>query len=243
MKTFNTQNKVNQALLLGLVLILLSACGAKKTVHFEQEPSGFSGYGSQTSLAYCSNFANGNLAGDVKVYTNEYGMMVDQSLDLLLSTNVANHLNGSTKAIKFYKWYANPDGTTYLNPSPVQITIKSLQTNQIVTGLWNELSVTKIQEFITYNSLGNLSIADFLNNFSIVITQVELEYDVVRAVVTDNSNIVAQVDFLAPAFSADPFTYMATHPAVLHTIHPNYSVRQIGFTTDQYFQRLAGFCF
>ena len=169
----------NKTLLLLLIAALLSACGAKKTVKFEQQANGFAGYGSQTSLSYCSNFANGNLAGDVKVYTNEYGMMVDQSLDVLLSTNVANHLNGSTKAIKFYKWYANPDGSTYFNPAPIQITIKSLQTNSIVTGLWDELSVTKIQEFITHNSLGNLSVTDFLNNFSIVLTQVELEYDVI----------------------------------------------------------------
>ncbi|MDZ4662493.1 MAG: hypothetical protein SGJ18_12845 [Pseudomonadota bacterium] len=239
-----TQNRINKALLLGLILVLLSACGAKKTVRFDQQVgTGFGGFGSQSSLAYCSNFSNGNLAGDVKVYTNEYGMMVDQSLEILFSTDAANHLNGSTKAIKFYKWYARPDGSTYLNPTPIQITVKSLQSNSLVTGLWNELSVTRIQEFITYNALGNMTVADFLNNFAIVITQVELEYDVIRAVVTDSANIVTQVDFLAPAFASDPNTYMASHPAVLHPIHPNYGIRQLGFNVEQYFQRLAGFCF
>lgn len=239
--TISTKTQ-NKTLLLLLVMVLLSACGSKKTVRFEQQP-GMGGFGSQASLAYCNTFANGNLSGNVKVYSNEMGMIVNESLELILNDSAATYLNGSTKAIKFYKWYANPDGSTYINPTPIQITIKNLQTDEIVTGLWDQLSVTRIQEFISYNALGNLTVPQFLSNFSIVITQVELEYDVIRAVAVDNNNIVSQADFLAPAFAADPVNYMASHPAVLHPLHPNYSIRTLGFSTEQYYQRLAGYCF
>lgn len=224
----------------------LTACGANKTVDFSADPSaqlqGTLQNDPNNILAYCNMFNSPNMSGRAKVYTNEYGFVLADTVEVYFDTTVDQVLSGGN-VLKIYKWYVRPDGTTYISPTTAKIIIKDLQTGRMITGQWSEISQAMVDEYTRTYYLPQMTVGQFLQGKSLVISGIEMEYDVLRFSVQSGSSQIASVDTLIPAFSANPTKYAATHGPILQALHPNNSVINMGFGDAQYAQRLNNYCF
>lgn len=231
---------------LNKTLIILSStfligCGSSKSVNFSTDPSQNIN-DPNAKLAYCNVFVSPNINGKIKAYTNPYGEMASDTVEITFDNLPASLANGYT--LKFYKWFVRPDGSTYIHPTAIPLMIKDLHSGQMVTGKWTEISQTMVDEFATYNyGQTGMTLQQFLNGRSIVVSGIEIEYDVIRASFQDGSSQFLSIDALVPAFSANPAKYAASHSPILQALHPNNSVAVQAWSDEMFQQRTQSYCF
>ncbi len=230
-----------QKITLIILASLITACGSNKTVNFTNDPSLLAN-DPNAILAYCSAISSPQLNGRIKVYSDPYGQIAIDSVELAFDSSINNALVGSN-VIKFYKWYVRPDGTNYVHPAAINVIIKDLQSGQIITGQWPEISQAMVDEWSRAYGLQSTSINQFMAGKSIVISGLEMEYDVLRISVQNDSSQLGMVDTLIPAYAANPAKYAAAHGPILASLHPNNSVASQPWTDDQFQQRTMTYCF
>lgn len=220
-----------KALKIIMILLLAAAnfaCGSSKTIDSSLDDS-------KSQLAYCNAISSTKFSGRIKAETPE-------SVEIYFDSNLASALSTSN-VLKFYKWSVRPDETMYLNPTALKLVIRDLQTGQVMTGEWQEVSQAMATEYGKTRGLSNLSLQDFLNGKVVVITGIEMEYDALRLLVQSGGSQILSVDTLIPAFAADPNIYAQSHSQILSDLHPNNSVATDGWTAQEFQQRAMSYCF
>ncbi len=213
-----------------LIAAINFACGSSKTVDFNTDPST-----QAKNLAYCTSITTPNINARVQAQTAD-------SIEIYFDANLGNVLGSNI--LKFYKWYVRPDNTVYINPTPVKVIIRDLQTGEIVTGQWPEVSQAMVNEYLkTHGITDKFSLQQFMTNKVVVLSGVEMEYDALRLVIQNGTNQVFSVNTLIPAFAADPNVYAASHSEILSALHPNAAIADQGWSNQVYQQRTMSFCF
>jgi hypothetical protein len=84
----------------------------------------------------------------------------------------------------------------------------------------------------------------FFDQTVIIVSGVDYNWDAIKIVVYNGTEVVGQSDFLMPIFAANPNVYAKDHPGVLNGLHPFWSQRSTTGMTDQAWANRAGsYCF
>ncbi|MCB0357342.1 MAG: hypothetical protein KDD40_10060 [Bdellovibrionales bacterium] len=247
--------------LLNIVLILLStifiACGSAKTSHDSGEfssrdiPNSDGTSQDENSAveyyALCNGFTNVNLNGSVTAYLNPVTNLYEWDLIRMEIKDFPPQLKDKdTFYIQFFRWQEDTPNQPYTNSAPVGVYF------QYQDGTWlnntpiTSLSKNVIEELIANNNLQNVTLNNFLSKVVLVLSGMDLEYDAVMINTYDSaagSDALTSTNVLLPAFEADPNLYALTHPAThLQELHPNWDLRDSGYTQWQYFQETQNLC-
>ncbi len=216
--------------LYGLVaLLLLTACGAKKTSTSENSS------GSLTSshlLADCNTIpANSfNLSGVVSSYYDQASKSYLMDLGRILFTTVPIELSTTdTTYLQIFRWRINEStGQPLYQSAAASLIFVVRSSGQVLNAYSGEQALSRnvISKIISQYNLGNqgINIDNFFSRVMIVASGLSSSDDAYSIALYDTntgSSAKATIDVLMPSFYANPKTYADTHPwKKLTDLHP-----------------------
>lgn len=230
MKTNTPHNNRLTLLTLLLGALIFSGCGAKKTLRGAGIYEGASRL-NQDAGASCSVFSSkdATLDGTIQTYELPNGTFVPDMMRVRLSGITEEFSSNGKYVLKFFRAEAYPDNRVHIDETPLEVSFES-DSGQVLSGYMNSVSMTDVTAVRRNHALGSGSATDFFRKTDIVISDVDLRWDVLIIALYENtseseSRLVGDVRVLMPEFAADPNVYMTDHPSVLHALHPFYAYR------------------
>ncbi|MBK9322055.1 MAG: hypothetical protein IPM97_03690 [Bdellovibrionaceae bacterium] len=242
-----TEKTLNAALLLTL-LSLLTACAAQtnSSDSFASRAAPTTTTSASTQpLAYCNQKSHEGLSVNLMVYVDSANNIRNDYMKVKITQIPSDFATGSY--LEFFRWQANSNGQTYLDPTPTQARFETLS-GQILTNFspviyWGQISQ------IAKNS-GYSDPNQFLQYVRLVvdIRDPQAQYDVLKVAFYNSSNVATiDMDLLLPAFAASPSDYQndrgTVRPAALQNLHPFAAKTSEGWTGAQFQSMANGYCF
>lgn len=239
---------VNKSLLLfgAVALLILSACGSKKTngTGLGGEQPGLGGTPISTSTAasliHCNSFSGASFSGAINAYTDNFGNIYTESSRVLF-TQIPANIQTSGSHFEFFRWSADDNGSN-LDSTPASFYLESRLTGAPLSGILTSFSNADMTSFA-----GQIGIAanwnTFIQEVTFVITGLDISYDALQLVNYTNDNPVGNVNFLIPSFSAHPDEYAASHPDVLNQLHPFTNSSSSASTAQEFATLSQSSCF
>ncbi|MCM2281354.1 MAG: hypothetical protein NDI61_05845 [Bdellovibrionaceae bacterium] len=229
-----SQNQTTRRLTLFAILLsalALSGCGARKTARYS---SGTFTGASRSALdagAPCSYFASTTttLDGAIQTYVLPDGTDSPDMMRVRIN-GITNEFQANTKyVLKFFRAEAMADNTVRIDPTPLEVRFEA-DNGLMISGYMNNVSMVDITNMQRAYSLTGSTANDFFRQTDILISNVDLRWDVLMIALYENtssteSRLVGDVAMLMPEFTADPNVYMTDHPQILHALHPFYNSR------------------
>ena len=219
-----TQKRITMlALLIGA--LALSGCGAKIT------KSGNSAELASRTVndagASCNSFSasSSKLSGKIKVYVDPFGSARTDMMHLKITGIDANFDSNNKYVLKMFRWKASMDSSPYIDQNALDFAI--FRNGNQLSSAKDSINVTDLKNIQSQYGVPGTTSSEFFRNTDIVVYDTDLTWDVLKLVIYENvstsqSNVVAEVDVLMPAFSADPKIYAEDHPYSLQVLHPFY---------------------
>lgn len=236
-------------LLLGLALAAgLCGCGAssKSRANGTADLSSSAGLngGITSNGAECNIFDthDSRLAGRITSYYYN-GVAQEDRVRVRITSLAASFSSSATQYIQFFRWRADANGNTQLDSTPLTFSLERGSPSQPFTGTMTAISLADVNTFRTMGAIPGTTAQDFFNNVTIVVTGVDYNWAVLKAVLYDGTSAIAQTDVLLPIYTANPNTYSQTHKTVLNQLHPFWSIRGGGLSDADYLSRARAFCF
>jgi len=243
----NTQTTLKTVLIL-TVLALLTACGTSKSDSSSDLASRTTTATTTTTaaaqyLAYCNQKTQSGLSSDLEVYTDTSGNIRFDYLKMKITQIPADFSNGSY--LEFFRWQADSSGNVYLDPTPVQARVETLD-GTILTSF---SAVTYWSEVAQIAANSGISDANtFFNNVRLVIDirDPNAQFDALKVAYYNSSNVATiNMDMLIPIFAANPSDYAndrgSTRATILQNLHPFAGMSN--YTSAQYQTMSNNFCF
>lgn len=252
MKT-NARN-LKLLLLLSSVL-LLSACGASKSVTDDYSNSSrldtstvnSNQNNSSRPLATCNQRSNSQLGVALAIYRSGEVIASDKIYAKILK--VPAYFSQSQNYIEFHKWMMNPSGSKIWGSTRMYFSIYSISTGALLSENKNYLYWADLQK--EAQAVGAATPEQFFKKVRILINLEDYngEYDVLTTKYfsnTDNSE-VSSLDALIPVFDANPSLYAyekdgSARAQKLQELHPFASYVNQGWTNTTYQTKATEFC-
>lgn len=222
MKTAQT----TKLLLLASLLLLLAACGKSKTDgSYDQASQSVTDVNSSAgkAMAYCNSAASTQLSVRNGVYQESNTVRLDFLKARI--TQIPEAFSSNTSYLQIYRWKANSNGQTYLDPQALQFRLITAGEGQNLNNYNTVLQYSHIAHLL--RQLNVSTVKDFFNSVTLVIDLKDpyAEFDAMKVVLYNSSNqVVDQVDMLIPMFAANPEAYAkdgsATRAQALQHLHP-----------------------
>jgi hypothetical protein len=234
-----------------LALTALTACGASTKPRSDGVSSnGGSGGGTTSSsgsaVTECNVFDSGTtnrVSGKATTYYFN-GALQQDKLRLRLTGIPAIFDSSSTAQIKFFRWSADGSGTSNLDSTPLSFVIeKGTSSTQTISSAMTKIDKADVATLRSSGGVSGSTSQDFFANTVFTISGVDYAWDVLKVVVYDGASTTASVDFLLPAFYANPNKYDDTHPAILNALHPFWNMRGDTVTETEWKSRAQALCF
>ena len=199
-------------------------------------------------LIECNEFNEGQWSGKTSTYSSPLTGQVRADYVRLSLKEVPSEFLSSNHYLRMRLWRMGDFGKKVYRPQPVSMFFVSklsgayLQKNNPV----DHLSKFLIERVIRDNSLEG-QITNFLQDHLIILTGVDLEYNVLQIALFDESQEnrapLAWIDSLIPAFFADPKDYNTdTKAESLRELHPYYDQQNNGWTRAEYARQALHMC-
>jgi|GEM_PF-3979975 len=195
-----------------------------------------------TVNASCNGFDSSSgvrLTGRIATYYDSSNTFVEDKLRVrVTSLTSAFDTNGYT--LQLFRWKADSSGATALDSTPLSFTVYYGST--AISSAMTSIDSATVTSLRNQSHIGN-STSDFFNQTQLVVSGVDNSWEVLKVVLYDGSQAIAQTDSLMPLFIANPTTYAANHAAVLAGLHPFYADRSNGYTDAQWVSLSNKYCF
>lgn len=236
------QTKVFRIGVLIFILALLSACGSKVTPRSELL---FSGSGPSPSTprvdpagagqAECSIFDSKTTRLSGKVTTYYYNSVLQEDKVRVRITSLVENFDANANYyIQAFRWKV-AGGTSELDPTPLQFSIESGSgSTSPISAPLTSINGTKIAQLRTSASISGSGAVDFFAKTTMVVSGVDYNWQAMKLVVYNDSQVVGQADFLLPIFEANPNRYATTKSASLSQIHPFWEQRTQNLTESEW---------
>jgi hypothetical protein len=172
------------------------------------------------------------------------GSPVDNKVRLRFSGVDDRFNTDSDTFIKFYRWQATSE-TPSMDSAPLSFTVEKGTTGSYaISGLLTQLSMNDVHSMRAANAVPGTSAQEFFDNTVLVLQGLDFNWHAIKVVLYKSGSTLGQVDFLAPAFAANPNTYAQTHPMILNNLHPFWSQRTLANMTEAlWVERGRSYCF
>lgn len=156
-----------------------------------------------------------------------------------------------THYMQIFAWYPTDNYGNRAYSSAVRMYFMLHGTGEIINQNKpvTTLSRNSIQQMIVDYNLSKKGITDVETFFDAVVIHLQgmdMTYDAMTIALYDanqGQDAYGRIDSLLPAFSANPNTYMASHPTVsLQELHPNFARRFSGMSDQAYLNITDNFC-
>lgn len=249
-----TQLKTRTARLtgLGLLLMLLSACGSQVTPRASTQ---FSGSGPSPAaivnaagdgVAECTSFdtTSTRLAGRVTTYY--YNGVLQEDKVRLRFTSIADALDSKSSVyLQVFRWKIGTSGAAELDSAnPVQFRFENgAGSVNPISEYMTSLNASQIASIRTAQGLGGSTSLDFFSKTTMVLNAVDYNWQALKVVLYDGTIVIGQVDVLIPTIQANPNRYASAHSGILSQLHPFWSSRATVQTESQWATLAKGLCF
>lgn len=220
--------KNNLRLLSGLTILslYLIGCGNSKTANSQDMASRIitTSESQSKSVAYCNQGSSTQMKMNLAAY--EENGIIKTNLVRAKLTQVPANFESTAGFIQIWKWKANSNGATYIDPTPVPFNFESIDLGMTITTTstyvrWAELANQA-------SALQTNTAADFFKRVRMVVDLKDTlgEYDALKVVYYDQSGkVIEQFDMLIPIFSAHPSEYAieadgSSRASILQALHP-----------------------
>ncbi len=243
---------------LGLLLTLLSACGAEVT---PRATSLYSGSGPISStiisssgdgVAECTSFDTTTTRLSGRVTTYYYNGVLQEDKVRMRFTSIADTLDSKSSVyLQIFRWrrFVNASGqldTEIDSANPVQFRFeKGTDSSDAISDYMTSLNASQIASIRTAQSLGGTTALDFFSKTTMVLNAVDYKWQALKVVLYDGTTVLGQVDILIPTIQANPNRYYSSHDSdsVLAQLHPFWSQRSKSQTETQWATQAKSFCF
>lgn len=236
--------------------IFILGCGASKKSNSSMSSTDISSRGTDPITddnltpvgfySHCNSFSTTHLSGVVTTFlnpmTNQY---IWDYIRLKIKTAPTQLKSNDNFYIQAFRWSEDTPGSPYVNSTPVGMYFQSQDGKWLNNELITSISKSTIEKLINDNNLANTTINNFLSKVIIVMVGMDLQYDAVMLNTYDSSTgneALTTTNVLLPAFAADPNIYAETHAPNLVALHPNYNIKDSGYTEWQFYQETQGLC-
>lgn len=239
-----TQSKTQKSLLMALMLLGLSACGASK------ETAGTTDLASRanvdvviqnpnTAWAYCNSGTSSKLGFQASFMAATQENRIRNDLLYMKMSSLPSGFGSGDLYFQMFRWQANTAGAGYMDPTPLKFkVIRQAGGGEILANRdylrWSDVSTTASQM--------NVGVEDFFRHTYITVdTKDPLgQFDVIRVVAYNKSDnkSAGEVDVLMPVFHANPAEYDvengAARSTLLTALHPFNDKRNQGWTANDF---------
>ncbi|MEK2688107.1 hypothetical protein [Bdellovibrio sp. GT3] len=250
MKMSNLKNGLMTVLLIAGAAALTGcgSSGAQSTDFASREVITSTTDADKKALAVCNSTSTAGLAARQMAYTEGSSYRMD--LVWVKLTTLPTGFAAGSSYISMWKWYANSNGTTYLNSSAVPLALYDTQAKKFITSWGTSINWTSISALAL--SMGYGEPASFFGRVIILANLQDYngDYDVLKitAYSSSTNKAITEINGLLPMFTANPNAYAtessgAARASVLQKLHPFYSYKSSGYTTTQYQDMAKNYCF
>jgi hypothetical protein len=237
--------------LTALCLILLSACGAKKTTFTGGRGSETLPSNGQYLLGECSrlNLPSPQVKGTIGTYYDPASRQyVASMINLNLTSMPAEIFTSDTHQIQFFRW--SDSGTRVTNQIPVRFYFVDKLTGAVApqSNTVDRISkATLTAAKTTFGALwSNINLAQFFDRAQIVLTGMEYQFHGMSMAYYNTSvgsGATGIADVLLPPFYSNPNVYKTYNPQPgLYTLHPNYALSSANATENDYWRMIEDIC-
>jgi hypothetical protein len=193
----------------------------------------------------CNSFdsTETRLAGRVTTtYVN--GQIQEDKIRLRITSLNPTFDTGANYHIKFFRWQVSSTGLVNIDSNPVEFIVEKGSTNsQAISNRLTSISANDIASLRTDNSIAGTNSIDFFTNTTLVLQNVDYNWQALKVVMYDGTTVVGMVDLLLPVFTANPTKYSANHPGVLPVLHPMFKERAQNLSDADWAARFQTYCF
>lgn len=247
---------------LGLLMAILSACGAQVTPR--NSAALYSGGGplgsapiineSGDGMTECNSFDSTSIRLSGKVTTYYYNDVLKEDMIRLRLTGIPDVFSTkSTVYIQMFRWKMKRDPTTGLelegqteldSVNPVMFNVES--GGGSVTPIASDKKdfyLSDVTALRKANSIPGTTALDFFSNTTFVLRGLDYSWSALKIVVYDGTTVVGQADLLLPAFQANPNRYASSHASLLEQMHPFWAQKNQSYTESDWSGRARSLCF
>ncbi|MES2964892.1 MAG: hypothetical protein V4760_13455 [Bdellovibrionota bacterium] len=184
------------------------------------------------------------LAGRVTTtYSN--GQIQEDKIRLRITSLATNFDTDTNVQIKFFRWQVSSAGLVHLDTNPVEFIVEKGATNSTpISGRMTSLSATDIATLRTSNGVTGTTSIDFLSNTTLILQNVDYNWQALKVVMYDGSGgVIGSADLLLPVFTANPNKYQTSHPGILPALHPMFKERAQNLSDADWGARFNTYCF
>jgi hypothetical protein len=241
---------VLKALLLAASAGLLSGCGSSIQARDYASVSGYTGSTSTTgsvtsngAVAECNHFDSSDMRLPGRIATYYYnGVMQEDRARVRITGLDTIFQNTSGAEIKMYRWKVSSAGATSIDSAPLSFFVA--RGNSVVSGLMDSITYSNIQAIAPRAGFStSIAAQDFFNQTTLIVSGVDYEWQAIKMVVYNGTSVIGSVDFLIPAFMANPNVYSDTHDDTLNALHPFWSQRTLSLSENDWLSRAQSYCF
>ncbi len=209
--------------------------------------------GLPVALAECTAIATNSmgLEGNLTTFYDPFSDAYIPDLIRVQLSRVPNVLMTTNNMyLQFFAYSSTAkQGRTY-GESPINIVFQNKTTGRTLneSSPVTRISKATLQKMIVDKNLSSsgVTLANFLERHIVVLKDVALSYDAVTIALYDSasgSEVQQSQDVLLPAFAANPNVYALDHDSShLQQLHPFWSLRQSGWSDEQYRKYSYNFC-
>lgn len=242
-------NQTTKLALLTMAALFLSACGQSKSDNsYDLASQGMTQVNTTAgkAMAYCNSASSTQLSVKNGVY-QEFNQIRFDFLKARI-TQIPEAFSSNTSYLQIYRWKANSNGQTYLDPQPLSFRLITAGEGQNLNNYQTTLQYSHVAHLL--KQLGVSTVKDFFNSVTLVIDLKDpyAEFDAMKIVLYNSNNqVVDQVDMLIPMFAANPSVYaqdgVATRAQALQYLHPFKSMLREKWSEAHYQTLSNSHCF
>ncbi len=240
---------------IGLVIALLSACGADVT------PRGtalFSTGGPSTATtlisggdaqAQCTSFDSLSVRLGGKATTYYFNNVLQEDKVRVRITSLTDQFDANSNYyIQAFRWRVNGAGVSEIDNTAVQFQFENGAGSDVaLTTPATSVSAKGITAIRSAKGIAGTGAVDFFSKTTMVVSAVDYNWQALKIVVYDGTTtpptVVGQSDFLLPVFQANPTRYAASHNATLTALHPFLAQSSQNLSENDWGARTTSFCF
>jgi hypothetical protein len=256
MKSINSQILTTVLIAGSLIMI---GCGSNKITAGSSESAAVTDFSSrvpvnstsQKPLAVCNRGSNGQLSVDLRQFEDGFGAARNDYVRAKVRS-VPSELTNSSYYLAFYRWKANSQGQAYMDNDALNVRVESLSSQFFapVSGYSENLTWEAMQGIAEKANNSVTTPSEFFTKFSLTVDIRDplAEYDAIKVVLYNGSEVVSELDMLLPTFYADPHDYRlepsgSARAQSLQSIHPFASMVGQSWSANHYTTEANKFCF
>lgn len=250
--TIQSMRRAGLALLPLLLLAGLSGCGSSVQ---PRSTTGFSGSGPLTStpvtansdaVAECLSFDSSKTTLSGRLTTYYYnGTLVSGKVRLRITSLSGAFDTKASTYLKIFRWKVGENNTAVLDSeSPVSFNFENgAGSSSPVSADMTSINATQIGTIRKAQFIAGTTSAEFFNNTTMVLSNVDYEWQAIKIVLYDGTTVLGDVDVLLVPIQANPTRYYNSHSSLLSQLHPFWSQYGSSQTETQWAAQVKPSCF